>query len=96
MRMKPAWISHFCVDVLFEISQLVQVTEQRFQKKGTMCIRRINKAVGFGTNHDIPIKIPKLSIDTLRVVGYSDSSFANNFDLTTQLVRIVLLVDGNG
>ena len=96
MRMKLAWISHTRADVLFEISQLAQITEERFQKERSACIRRINKAVRFAKNHDIAIKVPKLWFETLRVVGYSDSSFANNWDLTTQLGHIVLLVDGNG
>jgi hypothetical protein len=37
-----------------------------------------------------------LELETLRIVAYSDASFANNDDLTSQLGFIVFLTDGTG
>ncbi len=36
---------------------------------------------------------PKLDLNSIRLVGYSDTAFANNHDLTSQLGRIILLTD---
>lgn len=40
--------------------------------------------------------IPKLDDKTLRLVGFSDASFANNRNLSTQLGYIILLTDAHG
>lgn len=39
------------------------------------------------------MKIFLLDLDSIRVVGYSDKRFANNFDLNSQLGGIILLMD---
>ena len=41
------------------------------------------------------MKFPKLEKESLRIVAYTDSSFANNYDLSSQLGYAVFLVDGN-
>ncbi len=42
------------------------------------------------------LQFPPMDFDTLRVVGYSDASFAGNQDLTSQLVYIIFIVDVDG
>ena len=44
----------------------------------------------------ISLRIPKLNKDTLRVIGFADSSFANNADLSTQLGYVLFLGDDTG
>lgn len=44
----------------------------------------------------MPLAILKLDEKTVRVVGFSDASFANNHDLSMQQGYIVLLVDKHG
>ena len=39
------------------------------------------------------LKFPSLERDDVRIVGYSDAAYANNRDLTSQLGRIILLMD---
>ncbi len=39
------------------------------------------------------ITLPKLDLASMQIVGYSDASFANNEDLTSQLGFIVILKD---
>ena len=39
------------------------------------------------------LKFPKLERKTIRIVGYSDAAHANNYDLTSQLGRIIFLMD---
>ncbi len=93
MRMKLAWLSHTRADCLFEISQLAQITEKIFNNEKSGCIRRLNKAARFALKHSLIISISKLDIRSLKVVGYYDSSFANNIDLSTKLGYIMFLVD---
>lgn len=75
------------------MSQLAQIAEAIFEKSKQGCIRRLNKAVKYAVDNRVRLKVFKLDGETLKVVGYSDSSFANNTDLTAQLGHIVLLSD---
>ena len=93
MRMKLAWLSHTRPDCVYEISQLAQVTEDRFEKSKREEITRLNRAIQFSIDNRVSLKIPKLYLDSLRVVGVSDPSFANNFDLSSQLGHITFLCD---
>lgn len=96
MRMKLAWLSNTRPDCLFEISQLAQVTEEKYRTEGSVVIRRINRAIRYAVQNRISLKVPSLNKDTLRVIGFSDSSFANNTDLSSQLGHICLLGDHSG
>ncbi len=42
------------------------------------------------------LKFPKLYLETLQVVGFSDAIFANKYDLTSQVGHIVFITDGEG
>jgi len=72
------------------------VTAERFQKERTAIIRRLNKAIHFAVNNPLALRLPKLDMETLKVVGFADASFANNHDLSTQLGHIVFLCDAKG
>eukprot|EP00171_Calliarthron_tuberculosum_P003124 IDg3124t1 len=56
----------------------------------------MNKAVSFARNNRVSLKFLSLISKSIRVVCYSDSSFANNHDLSTQLGVIVLQADDSG
>ena len=47
--------------------------------------------------HDqaLEIKIAKLELESLRVIGFSDASFASNADFTCQLGYIFFLADAS-
>lgn len=87
MRMKLPWLANTRPDCQFEISQLEQVTNERFDKEIPSLIRRLNKATNYA------VKIPALDHDSVRVVGFADASFANNLYLSSQLGHIFFLVD---
>ena len=42
---------------------------------------------------DIGILFPKLDLESVKVVGYSDASFAGNKDLSSQFGMFILIVD---
>lgn len=93
MRMKLVWLAKTRPDCLFEISQLSQITEDKLDSKQASIKRRLNKAVKYAVDNLVPLRIIKLQKDTLKVIDFSDSSFANNEDLSSQLGHIVFLGD---
>ena len=96
MRMKLSWLANSRPDCSFAISQLAQVTDEIFAKEKQKVIRKLNTAVKFAITNPISLKIPRLELESIRVIGFSDSSFANNRDLSTQLGQIVFLGDNRG
>lgn len=56
----------------------------------------MNNVVKFSVGKPVASKIPLINLDSLRVVGFSDASFLNNHDLSTQLGCIVFLGDRHG
>ena len=93
MRMRLAWLSNSRPDCLFEISQLAQVTEQMFTSCRRNVINRLNKTVRFAKGNKVSLKIRNLDKESIRIIGFSDSSFANNEDLSSQLGYIIFLGD---
>ncbi len=66
------------------------------QRPRPALIRRLNKATKYAVDNRISLKIPRLDMDSLRIVGSSDASLANNYDLSTQLGHICFLADNDG
>ena len=93
MRMKVAWMANTRPDMQFKISQLVQVTQERFDKDAKAHLKRLNFIVRYAHDNVAHLKFPKLERRTIRIVGYSDAAYANNYDLTSQLGRIIFLMD---
>lgn len=95
-RAQIAWVQNTRPDIAFEVGYAAQVTEERFSLEKKGLVKRMNKVVQElrkTSNH--AMKFPKLDKDTLRIVAYTDSSFANNYDLSSQLGYAVFLVDKN-
>lgn len=92
-RMKLGWLANTRPDCLFEISQLSQVTEEMFKKNPHDCVKRLNRTIRYARNNEVNINFPKLNLQSLRIIGYSDASFANNNDFTSQLGYIVFIAD---
>ena len=95
MRMRLAWLSHTRPDCLFMISQLAQVTESIFENERSKHIRILNKAVRHAKREHNAITIKKLDVHNFRLIGFSDASFANNADLSTQLGYVLFLGDSS-
>ena len=93
MRMRLAWISNTRPDLLYEISQLAQVTQMRYDEHPNKIVRRINKAIRYAHEKPGGITFLILEAKSLRVVGYSDAGYSSNNDLSSQLGRIVLLIN---
>ena len=95
MWMKLAWLANTRPDCQFEISQLAQVTGDRFDEDKRSVIRRLNKATKYAIDNCVSLKIPALDKASVSVAGFADASFANNQDISTQLGHLCLLLDKN-
>ena len=93
MRMKVAWLANTRPDLLFEISQLAQITQSMFEQDAKAFLKRLNGVIRYAHKNVAHLKFPSLERDDVRIVGYSDAAYANNRDLTSQLGRIILLMD---
>lgn len=72
---------------------MAQVTTKIFDEHKKDVILQYTKAVKMANDDNVKIRIPKLDRSTLRIVGYSDASFSNNRDLSSQLGYVVFLTD---
>ena len=79
-----------------KISHLAQGTQMRYDEHLNKIVRRINKAIRYGHEKPGRITFPILEARSLRVVGYSDAGYSSSYDLSSQLGRIVLLIDDTG
>ena len=96
VRMKLSWFTHTRPDCSYEVSQLAQVTKEQFEKDGKSIVRRCNKLIKHAHETTIKIKARNLDRNSLKVVGFSDASFAGNADFTSQLGYICFLSDATG
>lgn len=94
--MKLAWLGNKRPDCQLEISQLAQVTDELFYNDGATLIRRLNRAARYVNDNSIALNTPKLNKRSMRIIGYSDASFANNHDLSMELGHICFLVHEEG
>lgn len=93
IRMKLAWLSNSRPDCLFEISQMAQVTDKIYKEKRASIIKRINRTIEYTKINPLKLKVMKLKQQNLSIVGFSDSSFMNNWDHSTQLGYVIFLMD---
>lgn len=69
--------------VQFEISRLSQITADLYNESKGSLIRGLNKAVKYAVDNRVQLKKPTLSVKSLKVVLFLDSSFSNNADLSS-------------
>ena len=91
--MKFAWLANTRPDLLFEISQLVEVTLERFFRSARAHWKRLNTAIRYAHVNMINLKFSEVDHHSIRIVRFSDAAFASNHDLKPQLGRIILLMD---
>jgi len=92
-RHKLAWTVHTRPDIAFAVSKLAQVTAENFDHSA---IRNYNKLLKhLHSTKGIVLEYPKLDVETLRPKVYSDSSFADNDDCSSQLGHIIVLADAS-
>ena len=93
MPMRFAWLDYTRSDLQFEISHLAQVAELIFEQDAAVHINRLNTIIRYAYGNIAHLPFPKLDLRSIRIVGYSNAAFANNYDAIFQLWRIILLFD---
>lgn len=96
MRMNLAWLAHSRPDCLFEVSQLNQVTKNIYEEDRRGIIRRANKLIKYTKENKVTLSFKSLDKSKLKVIGFSDASFATNCDFTSQLGYIIFVGDFTG
>jgi hypothetical protein len=90
-RAKVSWICHTRPEVYYFANTSAQVTQHTFSpanvKSFNAVLENLRKAA------DRKHLFQNLDINTLRIVAYSDASFANNADLSSQLGFVIFLSD---
>jgi hypothetical protein len=59
-------------------------------------IKELNKIAKHVKSDSLPLLFPRINLETLKLVVYTDSSFCNNDDLSSQLGYIIFLTDSTG
>ena len=93
-RQRLQWLVHTRPDIACAVNNSTQVTEAGFEVRHVNALNRTIKHV----HNTLPrgLRQTKLDADSLYLRVYTDSSFADNDDLSAQLGHIVLLCDASG
>ena len=97
LRARLAWATLSRPDIACAVAQSAQVNEDAFNDDPKTHIKRLNAVV----NHlrktmNRVLKFPKLDRNNLSLRVYSDASYANNSDGTSQIGYIIFLCDASG
>jgi Reverse transcriptase (RNA-dependent DNA polymerase) len=94
-RMKLMWMIHTRPDVAYCAATASQVTLDQWTTSSGAAIRRLNATIKrLRSSPEEAMRFPKLDRRTLRICVFSDASFANNEDMSSQMGYIVFLIDG--
>jgi hypothetical protein len=92
-RAQFAWIVNTRPDISAVSSQCSSVTDATYGREWILVLNDAMKYLQ--QSPSICLCYPKLDLKTLCIVVYTDSSFANNDDLSTQIRHIAVLADGS-
>jgi hypothetical protein len=91
-RARGAYVASTCQpEASFDLSFAAQVTNP--DKNDAMTL---NKRLDWQIKHpDRGLKFVKLDVNTLQLVAFTDASFANNKDLSSQIGYVIILTDAS-
>jgi hypothetical protein len=97
LRAKLSWAAHTRPNVSCATAQAGQVTDSMYAKEPLTYIKELNVVVKhLRKTASFTLKYPKLDINSLTLKEYTDASYANNFDGSSQLGYIIFLADASG
>jgi hypothetical protein len=93
IRARLSWATHTRPDICCAVNQAAQMKQSRFDEDPTIYVMDINKITKYLYSLDLPLKFSKLDPNSLQLTVYSDASFANNYNMSSQLGYIIFLSD---
>jgi hypothetical protein len=94
---KLSWVAQTCLEVSCAVAVAAQVTDDRYNDDPGEYIKQLNRVIKHLKKvPDLSLRFPKLEFSTQILQVYSDASYANNADSSSQLGYIIFLVDGYG
>ena len=97
LRAKLLWAQNSRPDVSCAVAKLTQVTDDDLGKDKLTWMRMANRVVKhLKANDDVLLMYPKLDPSSLRMRVYTDASYADNKDGSSQLGYAIYLCDGSG
>jgi Reverse transcriptase (RNA-dependent DNA polymerase) len=96
LRAKLMWLVNTRSDISCATSMASRTTRDLFAMKPTENIKELNRIVRHDKTITLPLLYPRLDLDKLKLVAYTDSFFSNNDDLSSQLGYIIFLSDSTG
>lgn len=96
-RAKLMWLTHTRPDICCSVAKATQVTKEKFETSDGQYGKDLNKVVkALRSTAGKCLHYPKLDKTTLRIQCYSDASWANNEDGSSQMGYIIFLTDATG
>lgn len=97
LRAKLLWTQNSRPDISCAVAKLAQVTDADLKTDPETCIKMANRIVRHLKKHsDVKLRYRKLDTESLCIRMYSDASYADNRDASSQLGYIVFLCDKFG
>ena len=94
LRAQLSWATQSRPDIACAVAQAAQVTEDLFNLDPKKYCKGLNSVVShILTTTDLELKFPNLDHSSLRIQVYSDGSYGNNLDGSSQLGYIIFLAD---
>ena len=90
-----AWLANSTPALSMKISQMVSIMKEKHNKNTMKYIKPLHKPFIYAHKYLKKLRYHKLGISSICIVGYSEATFENNYDLSSKPVRTVLLVDAD-
>jgi Reverse transcriptase (RNA-dependent DNA polymerase) len=96
-RAKLSWVTQTCPFISCTVALAAQITANSFQVSPTDCVKQLNRALSHVNKvPDLAVRFHRLDLETLSLRVYSDASYENNADGSSQLGYIIFLTDATG
>lgn len=92
-RINFAWICNSRRDLSCGVSTLAKVIEADFNSRQKKMVKRVNKLLLYARKNPVQLILELIDLASLHIVGFSDASFENNVDNSTQLCFFIFLRD---
>lgn len=94
-RAMMLWVVNIRPDIAAFVSMISSVTAETFEPE-LHCIQMNERLSMLKNTNEVGLSFPKLDADSIRLVTYTDGSFANRDDSSSQIGFVTCLMDKNG